>query len=78
MNLVFAPHHLSAYKLVSKYIVALNGPELGEADEVLKESLDLHFTKSQYGWHFTTNTLFKTSGKTVDTLLKNKNKFNIY
>ena len=30
---------------------ALNGPELGEADEVLEKSPDLHFSESQSGWH---------------------------
>ena len=54
--------------------VALNGPELGEADKVLQESLDLHFSKSQHGWHFTTNNLFKTSGLTIDILLTIKKK----
>ena len=27
--------------------IAYNGPEIGEADEVLRDALDLHFSKSR-------------------------------
>ena len=47
-------------------------------DEVLRDALDLHFSKSRLGWHFTTNTLFHYVGPTVDIILKTKNKLNIY
>ena len=57
--------------------VVYNGPEMAEADEILKEALDLHFKDSR-GWHFTTNNLFRTSGPTVEAILKRKNKLNIY
>ena len=53
---------------------AYNGPEIGEADEVLRDALVVHFRKSRLGWHFTANTLFNS----VDKILKTKNKFNIY
>ena len=49
-----------------------------EADPVLKEALDIHFKNSRSGWHFTTNTLFKTSGPTVNKILQKKNQFYIY
>ena len=42
------------------------------------DALDLHFSKSRLGWHFTTNTLFHSVGPTVDKILKMKNKLNIY
>ena len=57
--------------------VVYNGPEIGEAEDVLSEALDLHFKDSR-GWHFTTNNLFKSSGPTVTLILKRKNKLNIY
>ena len=43
-------------------------------DEVLRDALDLHFSKSRLGWHFTANTLFHSVGPTVDKILKTKNK----
>ena len=49
--------------------IAFNGPEIGEADSVLKEALDNHSKSSRTGWHFTTNTLFKTAGHTVQNVL---------
>ena len=59
------------------FIVA-NGLEIGETDSVLKEALDIQFKNSRSGWHFTTNTLFKTSGPTVNKISDKKNKFNIH
>ena len=41
--------------------IAFNGPEIDEADRVLKEALDDHFKSSRTGWNFTTNTLVKTA-----------------
>ena len=58
--------------------IAFNGPEIGEADETLAAALDLHFAKNNGQWHFTTNTLFKTSGPTVQKMLQKKNKLSIY
>ena len=58
--------------------VSWNGPEIGEADDILKEALELHFKGSRLGVHFTTNNLFVTAGTTVQNILKKKNKFNIF
>ena len=58
--------------------ISVNGPEIREADDILKEALDEHFKNSKVGWHFTTNTLFKTAGPTVCKILNKKNKLNIY
>jgi hypothetical protein len=51
---------------------AYNGPEIGKGNEVLRDALDLHFSKSRLGWHFTTNTLFHSEGPTVDKILNTK------
>ena len=48
--------------------ISFNGPEVGEADNILKQALDLHFAKHGKGWHFSTNNPFKTSGATVSKL----------
>ena len=53
--------------------VSWNGPEIGEADDILKEALELHFKGSRLGVHFTTNNLFVTAGTTVQNILKKKN-----
>ena len=58
--------------------IAYNGPEMGEADYIIKDALDLHFSKLRLGWQLATNTLFKTPGPTVDKILKKKKKLNIY
>ena len=58
--------------------VAVNGPELGEADKLLAKALDNKFA-GQGGWHFATQQhIFRTSGKTVETILKKKKKLGIY
>ena len=57
--------------------VAYNGPEIGEADEVLRKALNLHFSQTKRGWNFSTQ-LFRTSGLVVGKKLKEKNKLNIY
>ena len=57
--------------------IAVNGPELSEADDILAKALDLKFGRNK--WHFSVqNNLFKTSGVTVEKLLKKKSSFNIY
>ena len=58
--------------------IAFNGPEMGEADETLKEALNLHFAKKHGHWNFTTNSVFKTSSLTVKKILEKRNKMNIY
>ena len=56
----------------NELFIAFNGPEIGEADETLAAILDLHFAKNNGQWHFTTNTLFKMSGPTVQKMLQKK------
>ena len=51
--------------------VAYNGPEIGEADEVLRQALNLHFSKTRGGWNFSTQ-LFKTAGVVVEKKLREK------
>ena len=51
-------------------LISFNGPEVGEADNILKQALDLHFAKYGKGWHFTTNSPFKTSGATFIKVLR--------
>ena len=58
--------------------IAVNGPEMGEADKTLKEALNLHFAKKHGHWNFTSNSVFKTSGLTVQKILEKRNKMNIY
>ena len=69
---------LSVYLISIKLFIPFNGPEVGEADNILKQALDLHFAKYGKGWHFSTNNPFKTSGATVSKVLNRKNKLNIY
>ena len=58
--------------------IAVNGPELGEADALLAKALDRKFA-GKSGWHFSTKqTLFRTSGVVVNNILKRKSKLNIY
>ena len=57
--------------------IAVNGPEIGEANETLVKALNLKFGVGK--WHFSTSqNLFKTSGVTVEKILKKKSTFNIY
>lgn len=58
--------------------IAVNGPEIGEADNTLEAALNLHFSKNNGQWNFITNTVFKTCGPTVQNKLNEKNKLNIY
>ena len=51
---------------------------MGEADETLKEVLDLHFAKKYGYWNLTTNSVFRASGLTVKKILEKINKMNIY
>ena len=58
--------------------IAVNGPELGEADALLAKALDRKLA-GKSGWHFSTKqTLFRTSGFVVNNIIKNKSKLNIY
>ena len=58
--------------------IAVNGPELWEADALLAKALGRKFA-GKSGWHFSTKqTLFRTSGVVVNNILKRKSKLNIY
>ena len=58
--------------------IAVNGPELGEADALLAKALDRKLA-GKSGWHFSTKqTLFRTSGIVVNNILRRKSKLNIY
>ena len=54
----------------NEMFVAINGPEVGEADSLLAKAL---------GWHISVKqNLLRTSGPTIDNILKRKSKLNIY
>ena len=46
--------------------VAWNGPEVGEADTILKRALDLHFSGNRNGINFKMNNFFVTAGPTAE------------
>ena len=55
----------------------MNGPEIGEADNTLKDALDRHFDVRP--WHFLVNrNIFKTPGETVNDILNKKSKLPFY
>ena len=55
--------------------IAVNGPELGEADALIARELDRKFA-GKSGWHVSTKqTLFRNSGVLVNNILK-KEKIN--
>ena len=43
---------LSVYLISIKLFIPFNGPEVGEADNIIKQALDFHFAKYGKGWHF--------------------------
>ena len=52
--------------------IAVNGPELGEADALLAKALDRKLA-GKSGWYFSTKqTLFRTSGVVVNNIFKRK------
>ena len=53
-------------------MIDYNGPEIGVADKLLMESLFLHFKDKTNGIHFYNCNIFRSHGKTLDTLFKNK------
>ena len=58
-------------------MIHLNGPEIGECDNILKLALDKH--SNGKSWHFTTqNNIFKTHGKAVTSVLSKKSKLPFY
>jgi hypothetical protein len=50
--------------------VVYNEPDIVEADDVLELGLDDNFKRT--GWHFTTNSPFKSVGIPVEKILKKK------
>ena len=63
---------------IHEMLVAWNGPEIGNGDELLERALNRHFSNSRNGIHFKTNTLFKTAGPTVEKIFERKNKTYMY
>ena len=58
-------------------MIHINGPAIGEADDTLKAALDKYFNGSQ--WHFSVEgNIFRSSGITVDKLLKKKSRLPFY
>ena len=58
-------------------MIHINGPEIGESDDILKAALDLHFKGNQ--WHFSVQgNMFHSSGITVDKVLKKKTRLPFY
>ena len=52
----------------AEMMVHMNGPEIGEADNVLKTALDLHFEGNP--WHLIlAGKIIKTHGKAVTEIL---------
>ena len=61
----------------AKIMVHMNGPEIGEADNVLKSALDLHFKGKP--WHFVlTENILKTQGNTVQEVLSHNSSLPFY
>ena len=61
----------------AEMMIHMNGPEIGEVDNVLKSALDLHFEGKP--WHFLlTENIFKTQGKTVQEVLSRKSSLPFY
>ena len=79
----YAIHNSKIRKLNDKtanneMFIAVNGPEVGEADYLLSKALTSKFPGKQ-GWHFSTRQhLFWSSGITVENILKKKSPLNIY
>ena len=62
----------------NEMFVAINGPEVGEADCLLAKALDKGFS-GRLGWHISVKlNLFRTSGPIVDNILKRESKLNMY
>ena len=59
-------------------MIDYNGPDIGEADRVLIESLYLHFKDNQKGIHFYTANIFRYHGITVENILSAKSCLPLY
>ena len=70
--------HLDENKVHNEMMIDCNGPEIGENDAILKESLNHYFNGKK--WHFNTASAaaFRTSGVATNNVLKEKSKLMIY
>ena len=59
-------------------MVDYNGPDIGEADKLLMESLYLHFKNNRNGIHFHTGNILRSYGKTVESILSTKSRIPLY
>ena len=77
-------NHYSKIRRISDEIadfemmIDYNGPEIGEADKLLMESLILHFKDNTKGIHFHTCNMFRSHEKTVHTILSRKSRFPLF
>ena len=61
----------------AEMMIHMSGPEIGEAEDVLKSALDLHFEGKP--WHFVlTQNIFKAQGKVVKDVLLRKSDLPFY
>ena len=61
----------------AEMMIDMNGPEIGEAENVLKSALDLHFEGKP--WHFIVErNIFITPGETEKGILKKKSSLPFY
>ena len=69
--------HLDENKVHNEMMIDCNGPEIGENDAILKESLNHYFEGRK--WHFNTSSAaaFQTSGVATSNVLKRKSKMMI-
>ena len=70
--------NLNEEKVHYEMMIDVNGPEIGECDAILKESLNHYFSGEK--WHFNTSSAaaFRTSGVATTKVLSNKSKMMIY
>ena len=68
---MFLVYNLHNSKVINIFNETAND-ELYIVMETLAATMKLHFTIYNRHWHFTTNTLFKTSGLTVQKMLQKK------
>ena len=62
----------------NEMMVDYNGPDIGEADKLLMESLYLHFKNNRNGIHFHTGNILRSYGKTVESILSAKSRIPLY
>ena len=59
-------------------MIVYNGPEIGEADDVLMEALQLHFKDNPKGIHFDTHNIFRSNALTVQNILSKKSRLPLF